>query len=261
MGSSGSKSKGGCLAAPASSDGASASSRVTEVDRQVLGLKTQRRKLRAYAKRVEDAIARETATAAAAAKTPGGRSRALTALRKRKLQTQMGDRVQDWLLRLETMLADIEHAQATAEVLERLRDGNEALKRAQAGYSLDDVNAVLRDMDEAKEHDAEVNELLRAGLSAREDEEAEAELAALEREAEAEAEAEAEGARREENARGKEVAGEGEGETPERVAEEMPDAPGEEMPDMPDVPKGRAEGEEEEAREPTKTRRALMEAA
>jgi charged multivesicular body protein 6 len=256
MGSSGSKSKGGCLAAPASSDGASASSRVTEVDRQVLGLKTQRRKLRAYAKRVEEAIARETATAAAAAKTPGGRSRALTALRKRKLQTQMGDRVQDWLLRLETMLADIEHAQATAEVLERLRDGNEALKRAQAGYSLDDVNAVLRDMDEAKEHDAEVNELLRAGLSAREDEEAEAELAALEREAEAEVEAEATRA-----ARGREVAGEGEGETPERVAEEMPDAPVEEMPDMPDVPKGRAEGEEEEAREPTKTRRALMEAA
>ncbi len=253
MGSSGSKSKGGCLAAPASSDGASASSRVTEVDRQVLGLKTQRRKLRAYAKRVEEAIARETATAAAAAKTPGGRSRALTALRKRKLQTQMGDRVQDWLLRLETMLADIEHAQATAEVLERLRDGNEALKRAQAGYSLDDVNAVLRDMDEAKEHDAEVNELLRAGLSAREDEEAEAELAALEREAEAEAEAEATRA-----ARGKEVAGEGDGETPERVAEEMPDAPVEEMPDMPDVPKGRAEGEEQEAREPTKTRRALM---
>ena len=166
----------------------------------------------------------------------------------------MGDRVQDWLLRLETMLADIEHAQATAEVLERLRDGNEALKRAQAGYSLDDVNAVLRDMDEAKEHDAEVNELLRAGLSAREDEEAEAELAALEREAEAEAEAEATRA-----ARGKEVAGEGEGETPERVAEEMPDAPVEEMPDMPEVPKGRAEGEE--AREPTKTRRALMEAA
>jgi len=258
MGSSGSKSKGGCLAAPASSDGASASSRVTEVDRQVLGLKTQRRKLRAYAKRVEDAIARETATAAAAAKTPGGRSRALTALRKRKLQTQMGDRVQDWLLRLETMLADIEHAQATAEVLERLRDGNEALKRAQAGYSLDDVNAVLRDMDEAKEHDAEVNELLRAGLSAREDEEAEAELAALEREAEAEVEAEATRA-----ARGREVAGEGEGETPERVAEEMPDAPVEEMPDMPEVPKGRAEGGEEEAgsREPTKTRRALMEAA
>ena len=255
MGSSGSKSKGGCLAAPASSDGASASSRVTEVDRQVLGLKTQRRKLRAYAKRVEEAIARETATAAAAAKTPGGRSRALTALRKRKLQTQMGDRVQDWLLRLETMLADIEHAQATAEVLERLRDGNEALKRAQAGYSLDDVNAVLRDMDEAKEHDAEVNELLRAGLSAREDEEAEAELAALEREAEAEAEAEATRA-----ARGKEVAGEGDGETPERVAEEMPDAPVEEMPDMPDVPKGRAEGEEQEAREPTKTS-ALMEAA
>jgi len=102
---------------------------------------------------------------------------------------------------------------------------------------------VLRDMDEAKEHDAEVNELLRAGLSAREDEEAEAELAALEREAEAEVEAEATRA-----ARGREVAGEGEGETPERGAEEMPE-----------VPKGRAEGAA--AREPTKTRRALMEAA
>ena len=145
---------------------------VTEVDRQVLGLKTQRRKLTAHAKRVDDAIARETAIASKAAKegTAAGRSAATRALRRRRLQTQMSTRVFEWLMRVEELLSSIEEAQATAVVVERLRRGNEALKLAQAGYSLDDVHAVLEGMEDAREHNEAVDRMMATHLSAEDDE-------------------------------------------------------------------------------------------
>eukprot|EP00982_Pelagococcus_subviridis_P015912 31439-Pelagococcus_subviridis.AAC.9 len=157
---------------------------VTEVDRQVLGLKTQRRKLTAHAKRVDDAIARETAIASKAAKegTAAGRSAATRALRRRRLQTQMSTRVFEWLMRVEELLSSIEEAQATAVVVERLRQGNEALKRAQAGYSLDDVNAVLEGMEDAREHNEAVDRMMAAHLNAEDDEAVEEELRAMEAE-------------------------------------------------------------------------------
>ena len=178
---------------------------VTEVDRQVLGLKTQRRKLTAHAKRVDDAIARETAIASKAAKegTAAGRSAATRALRRRRLQTQMSTRVFEWLMRVEELLSSIEEAQATAVVVERLRQGNEALKRAQAGYSLDDVNAVLEGMEDAREHNEAVDRMMAAHLNAEDDEAVEEELRAMEAEETREREArERADAREEEEAGG-----------------------------------------------------------
>ena len=78
MGTSSSKKKKAAAAVAARPGG-----EVTEVDRQVLGLKTQRRRLAAYAKRVDDAVARETITATTLAKS-GQKAKALNALKRRK---------------------------------------------------------------------------------------------------------------------------------------------------------------------------------
>ena len=135
----------------------------------------------------------------------------------------------------------IESAQATAVVLEKLKMGNEALRNAQRGYSLRDVESVLADMDDAREHEEAVRAMIEGSLSAEDDEVCEAELAALEA-------LEA----REANDEPSEA-------TTTRVAgtsgavPTMPDVP-EKAPDLPDAPlglgtAGAVEEEEEERRE------------
>ena len=158
-----------------------ASRRVTEVDRQVLGLKTQRRKLNAYAARVATQITRETANAAALAKT-GERSRCLHALRRRKLHEKNAARIDEWATSVETLLSSIEQAQATAVVLERLRLGAKALKEAQKGYGVEDVHETLREMETGAERQAEVDAALADQLDADAENAALAELAELEME-------------------------------------------------------------------------------
>ena len=229
MGTSSSKSK---KASKSKAAAKRAQDQVTEVDRQVLGLKTQKRKLNAYAKRVEvrpdvptpaakrttrpwpkitkitknnqtdplimtsssqEAIARETVKARDFAKSPATKAKALNALRLRKVQEQLSSRVDGWILQVDELLMSIEQARTTATVLEKLKMGNEALKQAQKGYSLKDVEGILGDMDDARDHEETVRAMIDGSLSVEDDEAVEAELAALEAlEAEAEAEAEAE---------------------------------------------------------------------
>ena len=142
----------------------------------------------------------------------------------------------------------IEQARTTATVLEKLKMGNEALKQAQKGYSLKDVEGILGDMDDARDHEETVRAMIDGSLSVEDDEAVEAELAALEAleaEAEGEAEAEAEVAV-EEEADAKEVEAEA-----TVVVPDMPDVP-EKAPDLPDAPLGEGtdalagEGETEE---------------
>ena len=154
--------------------------RVTEVDRQVLGLKTQRRKLDGYAARVATQIARETANAKALAKS-GEKARCLHALRRRELHERNATRIDEWATSVETLLSSIEQAQATAVVLERLKDGNEALRRAQAGYGVDDVHETLREMEAGAERQAEIDAMLAEQLDADAEDAALAELEALEK--------------------------------------------------------------------------------
>lgn len=154
--------------------------RVTEVDRQVLGLKTQRRKLNAYAARVATQIARETANAKALAKS-GERARCLHALRRRKLHERNASRIDEWAMSVETLLSSIEQAQATAVVLQRLKEGNEALREAQAGYGVEDVHETLREMEAGAEREAEINAMLADQLDPDAEDAALAELAELER--------------------------------------------------------------------------------
>ena len=155
--------------------------RVTEVDRQVLGLKTQRRKLNAYAARVATQIARETANAAALAKT-GEKSKCLHALRRRKLHQKNAARIDEWATSVETLLSSIEQAQATAVVLERLKLGAKALKEAQKGYGVEDVHETLREMETGAERQAEMDAALADQLDADAENAALAELAELEME-------------------------------------------------------------------------------
>jgi charged multivesicular body protein 6 len=185
----------------------------------------------------QEAIARETVKAREFAKSPATKAKALNALRLRKVQEQLSSRVDGWILQVDELLMSIEQARTTATVLEKLKMGNEALKQAQKGYSLKDVEGILGDMDDARDHEETVRAMIDGSLSVEDDEAVEAELAALEAlEAEAEAKAEADV---EEEAEAKEV----EADVKEVEAEatvvvpDMPDVP-EKAPDLPDAPLG-----------------------
>ena len=133
---------------------------------------------------------------------------------------------------MEELLASIEQAQATAAVLERLKQGNEALRRAQSGYSIEDVQSILSDLEEAKEREEEVNAMLSERLTEEDDAAAEAELEALEAEEDA-AEAKT---RPNANANAAEREG-GRDASPAEVSAAMPAAPSS-APELPDAPTG-----------------------
>ena len=148
---------------------------------------------------------------------------------------------------MDELLLGIESAQATAVVLEKLKMGNEALRNAQRGYSLRDVESVLADMDDAREHEEAVRAMIEGSLSAEDDEVCEAELAALEALEALEATEETETEPSE--ATTTRVAG------TSGAVPTMPDVP-EKAPDLPDAPLGlgtagavEEEEEEEERRE------------
>ena len=147
---------------------------------------------------------------------------------------------------MDELLLGIESAQATAVVLEKLKMGNEALRNAQRGYSLRDVESVLADMDDAREHEEAVRAMIEGSLSAEDDEVCEAELAALEAMEEA---LDASDEPSEATTTTTRVAG------TSGAVPTMPDVP-EKAPDLPDAPLGlgtagavEEEEEEEERRE------------
>ena len=161
--------------------------RVTDLDRAVLQLKTQRRQLEGAAARTARLVERERAAALAAvvASSSGennNRQAALAALRRKKLHEARLAAVDSYLLNVEEALAGIDDARATASVASALRAGADALKALRASAPLAEVEAILADSRAAAEYEASMARLLEnagTGLDAAQEASAERELEAL----------------------------------------------------------------------------------
>jgi charged multivesicular body protein 6 len=80
---------------------------ITEVDRAVLSLKTQRRRLTDHRIRVITQVSREEAVARQLIGA-GQRDRALLALKKRRIQQASLEKLDAWLINVESMVRGLE---------------------------------------------------------------------------------------------------------------------------------------------------------
>eukprot|EP01023_Acetabularia_acetabulum_P018867 TRINITY_DN19537_c0_g1_i1.p1 TRINITY_DN19537_c0_g1~~TRINITY_DN19537_c0_g1_i1.p1 ORF type:complete len:227 (-),score=51.96 TRINITY_DN19537_c0_g1_i1:423-1103(-) len=138
--------------------------KITDTDKAILSLKTQRRKLSDQRKRIVEVIDRELQIAKelVAAKK---KERAVLALKKKKLNEQQLQKLDDWLLNVETLLLNIESAKQQNKIFEALRTGADAMKEIQKEVSLEDVERLQEDSEEAKQYQERVSEFLGQSLS------------------------------------------------------------------------------------------------
>ncbi|KAJ4813019.1 Vacuolar protein sorting-associated protein 20 [Rhynchospora pubera] len=153
--------------------------KVTEVDRAILTLKTQRRKLGQYQQQLEAVIDAEV-KAAKELIAQKRKDRALIALKKKKTQEELLKTVDGWLVNVEQQLADIELASKQKAVFDSLKAGSNAIKAIQSEINIDDVRKLMDDTAEAKAYQEEINAVLH--LSAEEEQEVMDEFEKLEEE-------------------------------------------------------------------------------
>jgi len=139
-------------------------SRITEQDKAVLELKKQRDKLKQYQKRIELVLEKDRQLAKKLL-SDGKKDRAKLLLRKKKYQEGLLEKTDGQLDNLETLVHDLEFAQVEKQIVDGLKVGNEALKKANEMFSIEEIEQIMDDTAEAIEKQKQIDDLLSGQLT------------------------------------------------------------------------------------------------
>lgn len=113
----------------------------------------------------------------------GNKTKALTALRRRKYQESLIQKTDSQLETLEGLVSSIEFSQIQQSVMLGLQQGNAVLKEIHKEMNPESVERLMEETAEAQAYQREVDEMLATNMTAEEEEEVQGELEALQREA------------------------------------------------------------------------------
>eukprot|EP01100_Stratorugosa_tubuloviscum_P014163 TRINITY_DN7424_c1_g1_i1.p1 TRINITY_DN7424_c1_g1~~TRINITY_DN7424_c1_g1_i1.p1 ORF type:complete len:266 (-),score=138.04 TRINITY_DN7424_c1_g1_i1:4-801(-) len=153
--------------------------KITEQDRAILSIKTQRDSLKQYQKKCEKIMEREKQIAKELIKN-GKKQKALLALKKKKYQKNLLEKAEIQLNTLQELIDTIEFKQVELKFLEGLTQGKDLLKELNNQMKIEQVEQLLEENDEAISYQKELDELLTNSLSNVDDEQIELELRELE---------------------------------------------------------------------------------
>jgi len=144
-------------------------SRITEQDKAILNLKKTRDQLLQYQKKIEGNLEKDRELAKKLLKD-GKKDRAKLLLRKKKYHESLLTKTDGQLNNLETLVHDLEFSQVEKQVLDGLKEGNAALKKANEMFSIDEIEQIMDDTAEAIEKQREIESILSGQLTDEEEE-------------------------------------------------------------------------------------------
>ncbi|XP_074928187.1 charged multivesicular body protein 6 [Chelonoidis abingdonii] len=133
-------------------------------------LKQQRDKLKQYQKRITLNLERERSVARQLLRD-GKKEKAKLLLKKKRYQEQLLDKTENQISNLERMVQDIEFTQIEMKVIEGLKIGNECLNKMHEVMSIEEVERIIDETQDAVEYQRQIDEML-AGSFTEEDEDA-----------------------------------------------------------------------------------------
>merc|ERR1711981_1103323 len=143
-------------------------SRINEQDKAILNLKKTRDQLLQYQKKIEGNLEKDRDLAKRLLKE-GKKDRAKLLLRKKKYHESLLTRTDGQLNNLETLVHDLEFSQVEKQVLDGLKNGNAALKKANEMFSIEEIEQIMDDTSEAVEKQREIEAILSGQLSQEEE--------------------------------------------------------------------------------------------
>ncbi|KAJ1352830.1 hypothetical protein KIN20_009253 [Parelaphostrongylus tenuis] len=151
---------------------------ITQQDQAILQLKTQRDKIKQFIRRKEKCMETEREMARKLLKE-GRKDRALLLLKKKRYQENVIEQTLRQLDNIDRMVHDLEFADIQQRVVEGLREGNEALKKMNAIFDIDEIEKLMEETKEAAQYQEEISAVLSNHLTAVDVQEAEQELEQL----------------------------------------------------------------------------------